>query len=171
MMKKILTPFDFGQTLSDLFQVEYFYIPSSDKESFFRKICEDIFDDLQYIDSQDPLIVSAYLDTIKEPLEKLKELGLQIIAIRRKVKVVQLRVVMDETLYIVAPDPCYFQVYSDSEQKLVHKLGVENCKEAEKDLSALKRGDIVFRWFSSLEVEQYFENKVPWCNFCLLSEI
>jgi hypothetical protein len=165
-MERILTPTDFAKSMSsELHQIEILFSPNPDFEPEFRNTLNLIFNDLELIDTQDSLLVSSYLDSIAEPLSQLRKWGIQIVAVKQKRKYHTIPMV--NTIYYIAPDPCYFQSMDDS-TSLVHKLGVP-CETGNHILSSIKQYDSLKLklWFSRSYLQTDFENNIPWCSTCL----
>src|SRR5882672_12002962 len=77
----IRTPTDFSKTFSEVFQHFTMGTLRVEIEPVIRKCLEAIFNDLPYIERDDPDLVTAYLDSIAGPLTLLQAAGLIIFAV------------------------------------------------------------------------------------------
>jgi hypothetical protein len=168
MIKKIITPSDFEETIgSDLYMKELLFKPNPDFEPLLRNILDRIFKNLELMDKTDYSLLSAYLDSIEEPLRELREMRFQIVAIDSQdyCHFGEKTIPMSNIIYFIAPDPCYFKIDSIPKSK-VHKLGVE-CEDAIKDLrNAIDQKFKIHYWYSKDYLEKFFEKEIPLCNIC-----
>ncbi|KPK90161.1 MAG: hypothetical protein AMJ88_16540 [Anaerolineae bacterium SM23_ 63] len=124
---RIDTPTDFRATLS-FHDFTHSIIPTLNPEfePAIRRAVDDIFNDLTYIDSDDPPMVSIFLDNIEKPLELLRSFGLSLIAIMTSGK---LRIHNGSEIpnwhrvyYLFVPEGSYFRIGKELEGQLVHKF-------------------------------------------------
>ena len=167
MMYRIITPTDFGMTMvGESYITKYLFSPAPEIEPELRSILDEIFQDLQYIDSDDRSMLSVYLNQIAEPLATLNEIGVQLVAINttKNYKVLDKIEPLRTTFYLIAPLPCYFML-KDGQDEVVHKLGAP-CKRGSQILTSSKEG-MVFRIIPSrLLLYQDHSGYVPWCKVC-----
>jgi hypothetical protein len=148
--------------------------PPPEIEPEVRGTVDEIFEDLQYIGSDDPGLTSAYLDGIAEPLALLQQFGLQLVGFVTSGKITvpagtlgseaETTMPWRRTIYVVAPNPCYYRLVDEKPAK-VHILGVD-CSGA-RTVTKLQNGAVPA--YGSLDaVEQDYEGVVPWCETCEL---
>src|SRR5262245_19549770 len=79
----IRTPTDFGRCLGSLgdYIKKPLVSPPPEIEAAFRRALDEIFQDLQYIDSGDHDVLASYLEGIKSPLDDLYALGFSLFAL------------------------------------------------------------------------------------------
>jgi hypothetical protein len=175
LIKALRTPTDFEATMGfQDYVLQKWMSPPPKIEPDVRGTVDQIFADLQYIGSDDPGLSSAYLEGIAEPLQRLQQFGLQLVAAvtsgEMTVPAATLGSARETTIpsrraiYVVAPDPCYYRVLGESPAK-VHKLGVD-CPGMEA-VTRLQNGAVV-TYGSRKAVEQDYEGVVPWCDTCEL---
>jgi hypothetical protein len=144
---------------------------ASESEADIRHTVDEIFTDLQYIDSGDHGLTAAFLDGIAEPLDRLqRELGMQLVVGTTRGKMTLPTTAFDPTVkdipwerayFIVAPDPAFF----GSAAGPIHKLGT-SCSAAFK-LAIQEHGEGEVRvWASLKQLSDDFERAVPWCGTC-----
>lgn len=175
LIKALRTPTDFEATMGfEDYVLQKWISPPPDIETDVRGTLDEIFEDLQDIGSDDSELTSAYLDGITEPLRRLQQFGLQLVAVVTAGKMTfpagmlgseaDTQTPWRRSTYVVAPDPCYYRLVAESPPK-VHKLGVD-CPGA-RTVTTLRNGAVVA--YGSYEaVEQDYEGVVPWCETCEL---
>jgi hypothetical protein len=175
LIRVLRTPMDFEATMgTEDYVLQKWVSPPPAVEPDIRRTIDEVFADLQYIGSDDPGLTAAYLDGISEPLQRLKEFGLQLVGVVTSGKMTmpagpfgggqETTVPWRRSIYIVAPDPCYYRLVAESPAQ-VHKLGVE-CTGM-RAVTKLENGGVAV--YGSLDaVEQDFEGAVPWCATCEL---
>jgi hypothetical protein len=131
--------------------------------------------------------LSACLDDLAEPLERLHECGLQLVAMvshrnagsvprsvleRNPVRLERTggraRFEVDVADYLVAPDPCYFRRQGGDVLAPVHELG-SPCPAGHDTIVGAERHERerTFEIWTSLEaLWRDFELSVPWCPWC-----
>lgn len=119
-----------------------------------RRVIDELFTPLAGLDAEDPAARDAYLAGAVEPLARLSDLRMQLVAVSP-------RAPTGTTRYVIAPSVCLFQI----EAGAVHLLGAP-CPGAARELS----GTGGFRWWASRPLlEAAFAAGVPWCPACGLS--
>ena len=169
---KIRTPPEFrsGMGAKDFVLNQWMPLLSA-SEADIRHTVDEIFTDLQYIDSGDHGLAAAFLDGIAEPLERLqRELGMQLVVCTTRGKLTlpvtdfaptSKDIPWERAHYIVAPDPAFFGMVAGP----IHKLGT-SCTAAFK-LAVQDQGDAEVRvWASVHHLSKDFERAVPWCSNC-----
>jgi hypothetical protein len=80
LVKVLRTPTDFEATMgTEDYVVQKWISLPAELEPDVRGTIDEIFEDLQYIGSDDPGLTAAYLEGIFEPLQRLKQFGLQLV--------------------------------------------------------------------------------------------
>jgi hypothetical protein len=81
----IRTASDFGKSISGHSFVRHDLARMSPlEEPEVRRLMDHIFTDLEYMEQADATMMSAYLDGIEEPLERLRELGFELLWFKTK---------------------------------------------------------------------------------------
>jgi hypothetical protein len=168
----IRTPIDFERLIgAEDFSLTKLISPPPEVEAGVRALLAAIFDDLPEIDSEDPRLVTAYLESIKDPLGDLYAIGLQLVA-----RTITGRMALSgatvpgapgsvpwrRTQFVVATRPCFFRTSGDG---LVHVLA-SRCSSAADGLTA--EGAEVRAWASEEGLDVAFEGSIPWCDTCFL---
>ncbi len=169
---KVTTPSEFGGSLGAQDYVLHQWLPStSAAEPEIRHTIDQIFNDLQYIDTGDRGFVAAFLDGITEPLKQLQAaFGLQLVVgtTHGKMKLPSVewnpepqQIDWERAYYIVAPDPAFFRAGDGP----IHKLGT-SCREAFAIATDSKEDLPRHVWTSTDEVIRAFEGSPSWCAKC-----
>lgn len=136
-----------------------------------RAATEEIFEDFTLIDPvMDPHgLVASYLDSIAEPLGRLRELGMQLVAVKTSgsLEVAGNATPWTQTELLVAPSPCWFRRDGDRSAP-VHVLGAR-CDEGHRVFAENGVGVQLFR--SRVAVEQALEQAVLWCPTCVMVDV
>lgn len=173
---KIKTPTDFKNTIGhhDCVQDVLFDI-SPEFEPAIRHSLSDIFDDLPYIDSNDPGMVSAYLDSIEKPLNNLNSLGIMLYAISSKgsLRVSSGEVVPDwhRVYYLVVPADSYYSVMRDESSRLVDSFNPDCTNSVKELLDAATNQRSIKIWNNREALKTDLEGNIPWCPDCGLGEL
>ncbi len=141
-------------------------------EPTLRHALDSIFNDLSYIDTQDPAMVSNHLDGIEEPLRRLGTLGAALFALTTKgtTTVADKKLRWTNTHYFVIVKGSYFAI-GENLSNTVHQFD-PNCAAAIKDLSSVCATEGGMSTYANKQLLlNYYERSVPWCPECRLSEI
>lgn len=178
----IRTPTDFEQTIGGMHSYSKVPLvsPPPEIEPQFRRALDDIFEDLPYIDSSEPGLVSSYLNSIEDPLRTLHELGFSLFALVTRSTLT----LPDSPLgspsqrqipnwrqinYLVVPLNGFFRLGMDT-QETVHTFSPQ-CQLAVATLAkATQKQMPVIVWGSATIVRAELEGKVPWCQECCLEQ-
>jgi len=170
---KIRTPSEFRAGIgAQDFVLDQWLPLTPASEADIRHTVDEIFTDLQYIDTADHGLTAAFLDGIAEPLERLQgEHRMQLVVGTTRGKVTlpatdfepnPKELPWERAHYIVAPDPAFFGFAGGP----IHKLGT-SCRAAFK-LAIQDHGVAEVRVWASLDhLNKDFERAVPWCTACL----
>ena len=148
--------------------VDWWQLPA-EAEALVRRARADIFDELEFIGSDEPGLVSAYLKGIAEPLAELEPLGVTLIAVTSPARVPLAdgtALPIRATTYILAPRPCFYRLGGDSEG-LVHRLG-SRCSTGADHLAQHHGGGVTVLGGLEAQLELVYEGAVPWCRACQL---
>lgn len=143
--------------------------PEIDRD--FRRILDSIFRDLSYIDSEEPGMVSCYLDGIADPLDELYALGYSLQHVQSHAEYEMAgapqKVRVPLAVYFVAPEPCYFAWSHESGGiGAIHVLGA--CPDATRRL-ILAEEDGIHLLHSRLVIEALIpEEDRRWCPICAM---
>ena len=165
----IRTPTDFSKTFSEVFQHFTMGTLRVEIEPVIRKCLEAIFNDLPYIERDDPDLVTAYLDSIAGPLTLLQAAGLIIFAVSRPVTVAEMKCRMTD--YLVVSLNARFSVGKEIGDTLVHRFD-PSCETGVGELAKAISAKVPVRFFATPEaVRQAYEHSVPWCQDCCLGDL
>lgn len=144
-----------------------------DFEPAIRHAVDTIFQDMQYISSDEPELVSSYLDGIAEPLQKLKRYRVSILAMstRGTMKMENGATIPNwvRTYFLVIPTLGYFK--TEGENKKFHHFDPA-CRSAMSDLNeSVRSGKGLSTRLDALSIREEFENDAPWCEHCCLNEM
>lgn len=142
-------------------------------EPTIRHAVDAIFQDMQYIGSNETELVSSYLDGITEPLQELKRYGVSILAMstRGTAKFDNGSTIPNwvRTHFLVVPALGYFK--AEGEGKKIHHFD-PGCRVAMSDLNeSLHKGKGLSTRVDAQSVREEHENDVPWCEQCCLNEM
>ena len=143
-------------------------------EPVYRQALNTIFDDLECIASDERDLVSAFLNSIEQPLRDLRMLGFAILGIRTTGKMVlQNGGEMDDwnrVYYLIVPREGFFRVGKDL-SATVHRFDPK-CEHAIAELvQAAKEKTPISVWRPKELLMQQLEGNVPWCFVCCLGEM
>lgn len=168
VVRLVTTPLAFRDTIGLSHSVSTWFEASPDREPGIRRTIATIFDDLPYIDSAEPGMMSTYLEGIEEPLRRLRvDFGLALFAVTRtrslRTASGQAAIPWPETSYIVATPSCAFL----TTEGLAHLLSGE-CPDA---AAAIVGGQASRAWISLAALEAAYEGSVAWCPRCALTAV
>lgn len=177
ILQSIKTPSDFARTIDANVTFNHTWITSTpEAEPHIRDTVDAIFCDLDDIDSGERGMVSSYLSSIADPLNELRAMGLQLVAIVESGKLTmptgtldredEVSVPVEAAHYIVATDPAFYRLVD--RETLVHKLGV-NCDGIRQFTRS--KGEHLAVYSSRDSLELAYEHNVPWCAVCQLEAL
>jgi len=169
----ILTPTDMRQFVGSAFSVHYLVSLKEEFEPTIRHAVDEIFQEMQYIESDESDLISIYLDGIAKPLQELKRHGISILALSTqgtmKLKNGAMIPNWVRTYFFVVPTPGYFIV--EGENKKFHHFDPA-CRAAMSDLNELVRaGKVLNGRLDAQSIREEYENNVPWCEYCCINEM
>ncbi|NUN93297.1 MAG: hypothetical protein HUU04_05910 [Verrucomicrobiae bacterium] len=169
----ILTPSDMRPFIGGHdHSVSHLVAGRNEFEPAIRHAVDAIFRDMQLISSDEAGLVSSYLDGIEEPLHELAHYGVSLFAIRiqgaLKVKEGSAIPNWTRTHFLVVPTTGYFRI--EGEDTRFHRFDPE-CATAISNLYAsIRSGKNLTVRFDAKSLREEYENDVPWCEQCCLSE-
>jgi hypothetical protein len=181
IIQVIRTPAELGGTLeASMCRINRWLL--GDHAGIANGVIDDLFSGREELDArEDSEAVASYLDAAATPLDRLQELGLQLVVVRTRGQYVVsaprrgTRITLapvDMADYLVAPDPCYFRPAEARFGAPIHKLGVD-CQPGHELIvegtgESNRNEAKTFRiWTERDEVTRDFELTVPWCPTCL----
>lgn len=164
---EIRTPTDMRDAFADLAHPHFLAVPDA-LEPDVRAAWDEIFDDFALIEPafDPPGLVASYLDSIADPLARLRGLGIQLVAVKSSGTLAG-GTSVTQTDFLVAPSPCWFRRDGETSAP-VHLLGAR-CNDGHSLF--VETGAAVQLFRSRGAVEQALENAVPWCTTCAMAEI
>ena len=164
------TPAEFGQTIIGF---EYDVCPLLDLprefEPVVQKSLDEIFGELANVGQEDAQGVSAYLNTIEQPLERLQQIGVTIfvIVVSGLTKQVSDVEIADWrcSYYLIIWKDSYFRVADDLSQH-VHRFAPD-CRQALDQIAhTMLSKQQLKNWLTTEAVQIDYEGSVPWCPEC-----
>jgi hypothetical protein len=171
----VRSPMDFERTLPAHEYGRSVVVQLTDEgEEFCRRTLDEIFVDLQYIESGDSALLKAYLDGIADPLQQLRNGGLLILAlgqtVKRSIPNLAEPIPWRRVSYLVVPSEGYFRRGTET-SGVVHRF-TDQCEAAIADVAASLDGSVGLSvWPSNDMVTAQLEGNVPWCQQCCLREL
>jgi hypothetical protein len=167
---RIRTPTDLRDAFAHSARAHFIAI-ADDIEPDVRRAWDEIFEDFTLIEPtvDPPGLVSSYLDSVAEPIARLRELGVQLVAVKGSGTVSGPNgpIPWTRTDLVIAPDPCWFR-NADAANGAVHMLGV-HCLEGHQVF--MQTGVPVRVWLSRDQIEEAFERNTPWCTTCGMADV
>lgn len=165
----IRTPTDLRGAFAHAARAHFVAVPD-ELETEAREAWDEIFEDFQLMepDVDPPGLISSYLEGVAEPLARLQQLGLQLVAVKTSgtIEILGMTTHGTQTDFILAPRPLWFR---RGEAGAVHLLGAR-CLEGHKAFTG-NDGEAVHLWRSSEAVDVSFEQSTPWCATCAIGEV
>jgi hypothetical protein len=166
----IRTASDFGKSISGHSFVRHDLARMSAlEEPEVRRLTDQIFTDLEYMEQSDSTLMSAYLDGVEEPLERLRELGFELLWFGTKGKLRGPGVEIPDwrtTHYILVNTRGYFAIQG-SVTMLAHTF-VDGCRAGwdalKKEILAETESAFVWRCRNSVRLTR--EIAVTACEHC-----
>jgi len=153
--------------------VSYLVSLNAQYEPTVRHLVDEIFQDMQYISSDETELVSSYLDGINEPLQELKRYGVSILGISTRGTITR-----DDrstipnwmrTYFLVVPTSGYFKM--DGVNNNLHHFD-PGCHAAMSELNeSIRKGNGLTVLLDVQTIREEYENDVPWCEQCCISEM
>ena len=169
-VREIRTPTDMRGAFADAARTHFIGVPE-EVEPDMRAAWAEIYDDFTLMEPafDPPGLVESYLDSIADPLARLRALGLQLVAITSsgQIELIGTTIQGTQTDFLVAPSPCWFR-RDDAVGDPVHLLGAR-CIDGHRVFT--ESGPAVRLYRSRETVEQAFEGNAPWCPTCAMAEI
>ena len=166
-LRHVRTPTDMrGAIGSHASTINWLLPQKPDIEREVRHAVEAITHDLQYIGSDEPELVSSYLDSIEEPLETLASLGFGLSYALRSGPAQWGEAKFDDwqtVIFVVSETPLVFTVIHDGEPSKLHIL---NGCQATRSNIILQKSEGTLVLGRGLVVPDWFDEEEHWCTDC-----